>query len=243
MDIKVIIAQWVRTARTTAKLSGEELGAKLALNLKAERGHSKGNISHWELGKHQPNIEQLLAISKITGVPLPSEIFGTPPHLVKTGEGSGQALPENYNLVTAVDPDHVEIRKVKLKLSAGVAGFTTELADDCGRPINFRRDWLNKKGYSPEKLVAIDVKGDNMEPTMSDGDTVVINTADVAPKHSETFAVNYEGEDIVRRMSRDAGRWFLSSDNPDQLRHQRQECIADTCIIIGKVIFLQRENI
>ena len=74
MEIKDEIATWVRNARKSAGLSGEALGAKLALELRTTRGNSKGNISHWELGKHQPSLSQLLAISKITGHPLPQSI-------------------------------------------------------------------------------------------------------------------------------------------------------------------------
>lgn len=74
MDIKTIVATWIRTARESAELSGEQLGMRLEHELGTKRGHSKANISHWELGKHQPSLQQLLAISKITGSPLPPEI-------------------------------------------------------------------------------------------------------------------------------------------------------------------------
>lgn len=74
MELKDEIATWVRSARKQAKLSGEALAARLAFELPNARGNSKSNISHWELGKHQPSIEQLLAISKVTGHPLPPSI-------------------------------------------------------------------------------------------------------------------------------------------------------------------------
>ena len=74
MEIKDEIAAWVRAARKSAALSGEALGGKLALELRTSRGNTKGNISHWELGKHQPSVSQLLAISKITGQALPASI-------------------------------------------------------------------------------------------------------------------------------------------------------------------------
>ena len=74
MEIKDEIAAWVRAARKSAGLSGEALGRELALELRTTRGNTKGNISHWELGKHQPSLSQLLAISKITGHPLPASI-------------------------------------------------------------------------------------------------------------------------------------------------------------------------
>jgi transcriptional regulator with XRE-family HTH domain len=75
MEIKDEIATWVRSARKSAGLSGEALGAKLALELRTARGNTKGNISHWELGKHLPSIAQLVAVSKITGYPLPPSVI------------------------------------------------------------------------------------------------------------------------------------------------------------------------
>lgn len=200
-------------------------------------GVSPQAVQKWIAGDSEPRGKNL---------DLAAEFLGVSPAVLKFGDALAQVLPKNYKTVIPFDPGsdaYVEIKKVKLKLSAGLTGFTTELAEDDGRAISFRRDWLNKKGYSPDKLIAIDVKGDSMEPTMSDGDTVVINTADRTPRNGIAYAINYEGEDVVKRMLRDFGRWFLSSDNPDQRRYHRQECSAGTCIIIGKVVLLQRENI
>lgn len=73
LNLNTVIAQWVRAAREHAQLSGEQLGIKLALELGTERGNTKANISHWEKERHQPSTLQMLAISKITGLPLPPE--------------------------------------------------------------------------------------------------------------------------------------------------------------------------
>src|SRR5438105_3233157 len=200
---------------TVATRIAEALGKKNSGNqseLARFVGVSPQAVQKWIAGATEPRGKNLKKAA---------EFLGASAAFLKFGEEATQALPKNDQTVAPGDPDrrdHIEIRKVKLKLSAGIPGFTAEFAEDCGRPISFRREWFDKKGYLPDKLIAIDVKGDHMEPTMSDGDTVVINTADVAPKSGVTFAVNYEGDDVVRRMSRDAGRWFLSSDHPDQKR-------------------------
>lgn len=73
MNINTVISKWVRAARDHAELSGEQLGIRLALELGTERGNTKANISHWEMERHQPSMLQVLAISKITGLPLPDE--------------------------------------------------------------------------------------------------------------------------------------------------------------------------
>lgn len=150
--------------------------------------------------------------------------------------------------VKAVDEDEentniYRIRKVKLKLSAGIVGFSFEPEVEDANPIYFRKDWFINRGYRPEKLIAIRVKGQSMETGLHDGDTVVVNTADTTPIDGEVYAVNYEGEDVIKRLVRDAGSWWLSSDNPDQRRFLRKECSGDMCLIIGRVIHKQSERI
>ncbi|WP_233575581.1 S24 family peptidase [Noviherbaspirillum saxi] len=140
-------------------------------------------------------------------------------------------------------PGLVRIRKVKLHLSAGISGFSTELEEVDDNPISFRINWLQSRGYAEEKLIAIRVKGESMEPGLYDGDTVVVNTADTKPKDGEVYAVNYEGEAVIKRMVREIGFWWLVSDNHDQRRFPRKQCMGDMCIIIGKVVHKQSERI
>ena len=44
---------------------------------------------------------------------------------------------------------------------------------------------------------------------VANGDTVVINTAQAEPKDGAVFAVNYEGQLVIKRLVRDAGQWWL----------------------------------
>lgn len=154
-------------------------------------------------------------------------------------------VPGGYTRIVAFehnDTSQILIRKVKLRLSAGITGFAVEPEESDSNPISFRKEWFMANGYRPEMLIAIDVKGDSMEPTMSEGDTVVINTADKAPKDGKIYAVNYEGEAVIKRLERNIGQWWLVSDNPDQRQYPRKVCSGDACIIIGRVVVLQREN-
>lgn len=141
------------------------------------------------------------------------------------------------------DPRFARIRKVTLRLSAGINGFRTEEGIDDGETISIDMRWLERRGYRLENLIAIEVKGQSMEPVLFDGDTIVINTADKTPVDGAVFAVNYEGEAVVKRMSRDAGDWWLTSDNPDQRRFSRKVCRGHDCMIVGKVVQMISEQI
>jgi phage repressor protein C with HTH and peptisase S24 domain len=157
------------------------------------------------------------------------------------GEMSGRREAEEIDL--DLHPDLVSVRRVQLKLQAGVSGFALEVDQTSGPPIFFRADWLQSKGYKPYALVALKITGQSMEPTLYPNDMVVVNTADREPRDGRVYAVNYEGEAVIKRMVRDGGAWWLSSDNPDQRRYPRKECTEGSCIVVGQVIHKQSEQI
>lgn len=140
------------------------------------------------------------------------------------------------------NPDYPAIRRVKFKLSAGVSGFSVDYQAGHGNPLVFRRDWYEKNGYDPDKLFATYVANGSMEPGLYDGDTVVVNTAQQEPKDGHVFAVNYEGELVIKRLVRDDGQWWLSSDNPDQRRYPRKVC-HEGVRLIGEIVHKQSERI
>lgn len=137
----------------------------------------------------------------------------------------------------------VAVRKVKLSAQAGVSGFTIDEESEDDAPIFFRSDWLRKKGLRPADIVAIDVKGHSMDPTICDGDTIVIDTADREPADGSIYVCRYEGEIVVKRLKRDAGVWYLSSDNPDKNRYGRKEFAGEYAEILGKVFYRQTERL
>lgn len=139
-------------------------------------------------------------------------------------------------------PDLLSVPRVKFKLSAGVSGYSVEPENGNGKPVFFRKDWFDLHNYRPEKLLAIRVSGSSMEPSLWDDDLVVINTDDTAPHDGDVFALNYEGELVIKRMRRDAGEWWACSDNADQRRFAPKRCTEDVQII-GRVVYKQSERI
>ncbi|MFM9768150.1 S24 family peptidase, partial [Streptomyces scabiei] len=84
-----------------------------------------------------------------------------------------------------------------------------EKAEEDGPPVYMPADLIKRRGYQAEALIAIKVRGDSMETTLFEGDTVVINTMDKTITDNQVYAVNYEGEDVVKRLVRDNGDWWL----------------------------------
>jgi phage repressor protein C with HTH and peptisase S24 domain len=223
MDEKKIQA-W-RISRLAEMAANE--GGKAALGRKL--GYRDGAFVGQMLRGERPVTEKtVLAAQKIPGY---STWFDVPADKETTQEID---LEDN--------PDYPAIRRVKFKLSAGVSGFSVDYQGGNGNPLVFRRDWYEKNGYTPTKLFATYVANGSMEPGLYDGDTVVVNTEQIEPKDGVVFAVNYEGELVIKRLVRDDGQWWLASDNPDQRRYPRKVC-HEGVILIGEIVHKQSERI
>lgn len=156
--------------------------------------------------------------------------------LLSTKSETPKAIPLDNN------PDYPAIPRVQFKLAAGVSGFGVDYLVEDAAPIVFRKDWYDGRGLDPVKLYALRVSGQSMEPGLWDGDTVVVNSADTQPSDGDVFALNYEGELVIKRMLRDEGSWWMVSDNPDQRRYPRKRCHEDT-FVLGRIVHKQSERI
>ncbi len=170
-----------------------------------------------------------------------AEVLGISPVWLNTGRGK-MKRGENKEIPLYDNPEYPAIKRVKIKISAGVTGFGVEPLNDEHAPIVFHRSWYESNGYKPDNLIAIKVHGASMEPGLYDGDWVVINTEDVTPRDGIAFALNYDGESVVKRLFRTDGQWVAASDNSDKRIYRDRALNGDT-FIIGRVVHKQSERI
>lgn len=184
-------------------------------------------VQQWLAGETSPRGKNLAKLAEFLGVTPASLQYGNP---------VSQAIDLDAH------PDLVPIRRVKFKLNAGVSGFAIELDTGDGTPVFFRKDWVIRNNFNPDKLFAFRVAGASMEPSLWDGDLVVVNTDDPKPTDGDVFAINYEGEMVIKRLRRDGGEWWAASDNADQRRYAPKHCNGES-LVIGRVVYKQSERI
>jgi phage repressor protein C with HTH and peptisase S24 domain len=206
-------------------------------------GVSNPTVTQWENGTIRtiagPN---LMRVCEVLGITSEWLFFGDKTEQ-KEPEPSQGVQQVRMQFLEETDPAFVPIRMVRLRLSAGIMGFRTEPDYEADALLNMSKRWLERNGYFPENLIAIRVRGESMEPTLYHDDIVVINTADTSPLDGAVFAINYEGEAVVKRFTRDAGDWWLTSDNPDHRKYPRKLCRGNECMIVGRVVWREGSRI
>jgi phage repressor protein C with HTH and peptisase S24 domain len=198
-------------------------------------GVSPQAVQKWVAGGSEPRGKNLDMAAEFLGVSPAYLKFGGPP-----GEAPGPSdIPPGFMRVRSVDehdPSVTQIMKVQLKVQAGINGFRAEPEHHDGSTLSVPTDWIRRERFVVADLMAIAVRGESMMPSLHDGDVIVVNVADKKLVDGVVYAVNYEGEVVVKRLTRDSGMWWLSSDNADQRKYHRKACKGGECIIIGRVV-------
>lgn len=224
---RLIWARAQKSERDGAEFTQEELARRA--------GVSQGSIGHIESGRTKTSRK----VTELAGALEVNVLW------LSTGKGDPFSAPGPrelpYTAYKQVDafhednPNVVLIPKVRLVVRAGISGFTVdgESGTDT-HPIDLA--FIKANNYPQDRLIAIKVTGHSMEPRLYEDDIVIINTADTKPVDGEVYAINYEGEAVIKRMSRDGGSWWLMSDNPDQQKYHRKSVRGNECVIVGRVI-------
>src|SRR5450631_1102171 len=87
-----------------------------------------------------------------------SRLFKVNPVWLLSGRGAKKMAVEDDGVEDS--PDYPAIRRVRFKLSAGIAGFAIEYEDPVdGPPMYFHKTWYQSRRLEPKKLYAIKVAG------------------------------------------------------------------------------------
>jgi SOS-response transcriptional repressor LexA len=139
------IGKWIKASREAADLKQEQLAERL--------GKSRGNVSAWENGRHDPSFMQILDIARIThhAVPIP---------------GLGN--------VQAVSAASARTRHVPL-VSHVQAGRMTEAVDPF--PPGGAHEHLPTDRMLSEHAFALEIDGLSMAPEFVPGDRILVDPA------------------------------------------------------------------
>jgi phage repressor protein C with HTH and peptisase S24 domain len=156
-----------------------------------------------------------------------------------TGEGRVEGPLPADDLAEA---EYVAIAHASARPSMG-GGAEAEDDEMPGGAYWFRRSWIRQAlGTSPSRLRLLQVEGDSMQPTLCDGDTVLVDLSQRVPSPPGIFVL-HDGLGLVAKrvehvpMSEPA-RLRIISDNP---RYAPYECLAAEATIVGRIRWFARE--
>jgi len=212
----------------------ETLGERIA-RLRKRQGYTQGTfaeacgwesasrVGNYERNLREPSLDDLRLMSKVLDVPLMN-------------------LIEGHNQVGESRPayDYEVIPQLTAAGSAGNGHMNHHIEINGG--LAFKRDWLHRHGLSPSHLHVIYAKGMSMEPTIADGDVVLMDASQIEPHHGKIYVIRRpDGELLIKRLVHSiTGRWIIRSDNDDKRQFPDEEIggeDVESLAILGRIVW------
>jgi len=167
-----------------------------------------------------------------------SQIFGVSYEWLKTGQGEIFEKKPSIEEIILAEQRRIKENSILVPLvgKAG-AGFPQMKGD-----IEIIGYIETKKipRVNPSDLIAVEVHGDSMEPTLQEGDKVIakiyIGDGFDIPNRKIVIVANQDGELLVKRLMKKDGLILLTSDNPNY-----PPIVPQEARIIGVALKLLRE--
>ncbi|SNC76960.1 Phage repressor protein C, contains Cro/C1-type HTH and peptisase s24 domains [Marinobacter sp. es.048] len=171
-----------------------------------------------------PGLDKAAQIAEATGVPLEWLAAGKQPTKSDSQFEEEFALIPGYNVQVAAGHGAI----------AGDEAPTRELA--------FRRKWLRFRGFHEQDLVLVFAKGDSMEPTISDNETVMVDTSERKLRDGHIYVIRNGDHLLVKRIQT---LWNdgvqLLSDNKEYPPQEISTNDLQSLEVIGKVVWVGKD--
>ncbi len=185
--------------------------------LAAEAGIKATTIYGWIKGPGEPRASDIEAIAKATGANI---------DWLVTGNGEGGELP-------ADSARYVSLPRYAVQASAG--GGALVLSEEVNGTFTVGRDWLARYVPPGSKTGIIEARGDSMEPTIFDGDILLLNFSidRSAVDGGGVFVITVDGSLLVKRLQVTLdGHVLVLSDNDNYETEKVTREYADERMIV-----------
>jgi hypothetical protein len=132
------------------------------------------------------------------------------------------------------------VPRLDVDAAAGAGAFDGD--ESRGGHIAFDPAWLRRVARgAPDQLSIIRVAGDSMAPTLADGDDILVDRGDAAPRLRDgIYVLRIEGALLVKRLALNpaARKLSIRSDNPAYPGWP--DCDPDAVDVVGRVVWAGR---
>lgn len=159
-----------------------------------------------------------------------------------TGEGDAHAPNFDKELPgSALDSEYALIPGYDIHASAGNGNLVPE-AEIPTRRLAFRQRWLQHRGLNERDLVLVFAKGDSMEPTIADNNTLMVDTSEKRAEDGGIYVIRHGEHLVVKRTQLVFGQGIrLISDNKAYPEQMVDFDAATDLQVVGRVVWIGKD--
>lgn len=193
-------------------------------------GVSRQAVQKWTSGASDPKGTNLAKLC---------DYFGTTPDALRQAPAGAQSVAAHAD-DDPVPPGYVTVPEFSIDFGAGAQNPPTWEACHSARQALYRLEFFQRHQIKPEQCKRVKVVGDSMEPTLFNGDTVLIVERQERIVDGAIYAFSLRDDLMIKRLYKKAdGSIVIHSDNDERysdetIAPERQE--SDYFRIYGRAI-------
>ncbi len=138
-----------------------------------------------------------------------------------------------------VGQDLIFVPQFDVEASAGFGSIAQ--SEEVTNSFAFNKRWLaSQLGVYSEQVVFVSVKGDSMQPTLEDGDMILVDLSHQQVHCEGIYLLQTEDGLMAKRLKHKQGVIEVRSDNPEYPTWQITPCGSEHNRIAGKVVWCGR---
>lgn len=155
--------------------------------------------------------------------------MATPPAIYSSIPNLPPELAADFALVPRLD--------IKASAGNGALAIDEEVIDF----LAFQASWLRSRNINPDRARVMTAKGDSMEPTIRDGDVLLVDTSIDRVRDNALYIIVFEGLVFVKRIHMKIdGSILLISDNQLYPPETVTSDAAPRLHVAGRVVWFGR---
>lgn len=252
MQEKFQVSSVIRKILTDGGLTHGQMAEALRVNEDRITSLATGKVKKLTAGEMIRLVEQLgvrveflkTGEGDVFGAALPRIEVNMPPMDWRPGDPPGLDETGSYRKQKPAAPllaeEFITVPRYDVEACAGHGAVihSEQIVDH----LAFRADWVRHAlGVQQSDLALISVKGDSMEPTLSNGDLILLDMHQGKVEDNAIYALQHNGTLLVKRIQRRLdGSVVVSSDNP---RYEAEVISAEdveALRVVGRVVWAGR---
>lgn len=202
-------------------------------------GVSPSAFRKWLRGEAEPSRERLVALADAAEVGIAWLATGEGPEpRFRDRTGSTVTTAGSRSSEHAIDLRRFVVLPKRAEAAAAGGGTPPPPLDE-SEFIAFGHDWIRRSlALEPGDLLLETAVGESMQPTIHDGDLLLIHTSDRKLREFGIYVLEFEGQRLVKRVQRKLdGSLLLISDNTIYEIERIPPERTSNVVVLGRVVW------
>lgn len=161
------------------------------------------------------------------------DYFGTPDDFPNPGQGHSDNLDNEF------DEEYIRVNVYNIEAAAG-AGSVVE-NNEIANKLAFKKSWIRSSSNAmADDLAVITVSGDSMNPTLYDGDHILVDMTLTTLKNDGIYVLRNDDMILVKRISFNPVTKLCTIKSDNNYYESWEGCQPADLDILGRVIWMGR---